>query len=72
MTKKANSNSMAIEWHEECLKNHNGSIERMKRDIERLQENLDRSMRDASHYAAQISRAKRENKTRFDRERFKV
>ena len=59
-----------IEWHEACLKNAMASANRLRDEIQRKQLDLQRSDRDNVFYAFQITEARKQGKTAFDRERF--
>lgn len=65
-------NARPIEWHEQCLLNMQVNLAAYERELVNKQANIDRLKTYMELTAKQIERAKREGKTRFDGERFKV
>lgn len=61
---------MPIEWHEECLVNHHASLNRIKQEFKRHEENLLRATSEYEFRKLQIEEAKRQGKDGFDSERF--
>ncbi len=61
-----------IEWHEKCLKNRIAFASSQRRQIIRLQEELERNDRENEFYAAQIYLAKQDGKDGFDEDRYAI
>jgi len=59
-------------WHEECLRNLRGFVERKREEVKRAEAELERLETQLSQYEYQIETAKREGKDSFDKERFAI
>jgi hypothetical protein len=59
-----------IEWHEECLKNMQSGLPEKSKTMARAQEDYYGSLMRVIKYSDQISNAKVDGKTAFDRERY--
>ncbi len=62
----------SIEWHEKCLVNMEASVERHLKAMRDEQSKAVAAAKAISILKAQIARAKKEGRSEFDRERFKV
>lgn len=66
----------SIEWYQDCVKNHERSLEeqilKFERYVTREQESISRSKKDLAYTKAQIERAIREGRDGFDSEKFKL
>jgi len=61
---------MSIDWHEECLKNMNTTLNTEKVSLERLLKDIDRLENRINFYSCQIEEAKRKKKDGFDSDKF--
>ncbi len=59
-----------IEWHEECLKNFNASLEGKRKELARLTDEVFRMEQESDFRQVQIGQARRQGKTDFDNEKF--
>jgi hypothetical protein len=62
----------SIEWHESNLIARRNTLERTRKEIERMQEAFSRQEKDIAFLDLQIHTAKEKGKTEFDDERFLV
>ena len=62
----------SIEWHEECLKNHELTIIREREALERANASFLRSLDSVALLRRQIARAKREGRDSFNPARYKA
>jgi len=61
---------MSIEWHKESLANTYKSLERKKTQLEQLQKEVDRDLKNANFYHVQVMNAERQGKDGFDSDKF--
>ena len=59
-----------IEWHVHCLKCSHKSLQRKQRELDELAARVAKQREELFHYAAQIAKAKKMGKTKFDEDRF--
>jgi len=62
----------SIEWHKECLKNREDSLNSDKKFLEIERIRLNKCRLAVSRYQAQISIAEKEGKKEFDREKYAI
>lgn len=65
-------NKRPIKWHEDCLENLKSSFERARLVEQRAAEQVDKLAKDCSLLSLQITTAKAEGKTGFDREKYLI
>lgn len=61
---------MSVDWHKECLKNWERSVDRDEERACKLLDSVDEARNKIAILAAQIERAEREGKTSFDSDRY--
>jgi predicted RNase H-like nuclease (RuvC/YqgF family) len=62
--------SMPVAWHEENLKNMRASLSRYREELERYQYSVERLSGECAFLESQIARAKDENKSKFDCDKY--
>lgn len=60
----------SIDWHMQCLKNSESSLEQKKRELARIVASLNQDTDRVVKYKQQIERAMREGKDGFDSDKF--
>jgi len=69
---KRQSAPNSIWWHENNIENMNNYVAGLKKSCDELQAKIDRTEAEIVTYMAQVARAKKENRTEFNAERFKA
>lgn len=59
---------MNLDWHKNCLKNTYSHLERLKRQLEELQDVIKRNEQECTFYHVQVHNAEVEKKDGFDSE----
>lgn len=62
----------SIDWHKDCLKNRHKYIERMQKELQELQTEINASVSGSLFYHKQIMTAESEGIKEFDREKYLV
>ena len=62
----------SVSWHAECLINWQASLDKEAAEVARVQKQLDERVAEMQFYRSQITRAIKEGRTDFDRERYGV
>jgi len=57
-----------VEWHENCLASQKSSLNKQREEIARLEVQKEERVRQYNFYLYQITLAKKEKKTGFDRD----
>lgn len=59
-----------IPWHQECLKNQKISLEQKQKQLQRLQEEVNRDQLHIQFYEMQVEAAIKKGKDKFDPDKF--
>ena len=61
---------MPIQWHEDCLKNYRGTVERARKQVDKALLDFNTLLTQCNKYEIQIITAKSRKLTGFDPDRF--